>query len=52
MGKIRKQWLKRTVSGPGLGVIKAVKDYLDPNNIFTTKSNINDQQSGIRFYTV
>ena len=34
MGKIRKQWLKRTVSGPGLGVIKAVKDYLDPNNIF------------------
>ena len=34
VGKIRKQWLKRTVSEPGLGIMKAVKDYLDPNNIF------------------
>ena len=34
VGKIRKRWLERTVSSPGYGMLKAVKDYLDPQNIF------------------
>lgn len=34
VGKIRKQWLQRTVSEPGLGLLRAVKQYLDPQNIF------------------
>jgi alkyldihydroxyacetonephosphate synthase len=34
VGKIRKQFLERTVSSPGLGLLRAVKEYLDPQNIF------------------
>jgi len=34
VGKIRKEFLQRTVSQAGLGVMRAVKEYLDPNNIF------------------
>ena len=34
VGKIRKQFLEQTVSTPGLGLLKAVKEYLDPQNIF------------------
>lgn len=34
VGKIRKQWLQRTVSEPGFGLLRAVKQYLDPQNIF------------------
>jgi len=41
VGKIRKQWLKETVSDVGLGMMKAVKDYIDPNNIFGNRNLIN-----------
>lgn len=34
IGKLRKRWLKQTVSDVGLGMLRAVKDYVDPNNIF------------------
>jgi len=34
VGKIRKQFLERTISSPGLGLLRAVKQYLDPQNIF------------------
>lgn len=34
VGKIRKQWLKDTISGASMGALRAVKSYLDPNNIF------------------
>lgn len=34
VGKIRKQWLEQTVSPVGLGMLRAVKQYVDPNNIF------------------
>ncbi|XP_076305894.1 alkyldihydroxyacetonephosphate synthase, peroxisomal-like [Tachypleus tridentatus] len=34
IGKIRKRWLKQSVSGVGLGMMKAVKEYVDPNNVF------------------
>ncbi|XP_076323207.1 alkyldihydroxyacetonephosphate synthase, peroxisomal-like [Tachypleus tridentatus] len=34
IGKVRKRWLKQSVSGVGLGMMKAVKEYVDPNNVF------------------
>jgi len=34
IGKIRKQFLETTVSSAGLGLMRAVKDYIDPKNIF------------------
>ena len=34
VGKVRKRWLERTVSPPGLGMMRAIKDYIDPQNIF------------------
>lgn len=34
VGKIRQQFLERTISSPGLGALRAVKEYLDPHNIF------------------
>jgi len=38
VGKVRKRWLQRTISAPGVGALKAVKDYIDPQNIFNTGS--------------
>ena len=34
VGKLRKQYLKQTVGEVGLGAMRAVKEYIDPNNIF------------------
>ena len=34
VGKIRKQWLKSTISQPGVEMLKAVKKKVDPQNIF------------------
>ncbi|CAG2106942.1 unnamed protein product [Medioppia subpectinata] len=34
VGKIRKQWLEQTISNVGLGMLRAVKQYVDPDNIF------------------
>jgi len=34
VGKIRKEFLERTVSDTGIGILRAVKNYLDPKNIF------------------
>lgn len=34
IGKVRKRWLESTVSQVGLGMMRAVKTYVDPNNIF------------------
>ncbi len=34
VGKLRKRWLEKTVSTVGLGMLRAVKQYVDPNNIF------------------
>ncbi|KAK2149953.1 hypothetical protein LSH36_429g00019 [Paralvinella palmiformis] len=34
VGKLRKKFLQRTVSEPGVGMLRAVKHYLDPQNIF------------------
>ena len=35
IGKIRRRWMKQVVGEQGLGMIKSVKDYIDPNNIFS-----------------
>ena len=34
IGKVRKQWLEDTVSPVGLGMMRAIKEYVDPNNVF------------------
>ncbi|XP_053124277.1 alkyldihydroxyacetonephosphate synthase, peroxisomal isoform X2 [Hemicordylus capensis] len=34
VGKLRKQWLKESISDVGFGMLKSVKQYVDPNNIF------------------
>jgi alkyldihydroxyacetonephosphate synthase len=34
IGKVRKEWLEETVSSTGLGMMRAIKSYCDPNNIF------------------
>ena len=34
VGKVRKRWLEKTVSGTGVGMMKAVKQFVDPSNIF------------------
>uniref|UniRef100_A0A8C1PX84 Alkylglycerone-phosphate synthase n=1 Tax=Cyprinus carpio TaxID=7962 RepID=A0A8C1PX84_CYPCA len=34
VGKLRKEWMKESVSGVGLGMLKSVKEYVDPQNIF------------------
>ncbi|XP_061430551.1 alkyldihydroxyacetonephosphate synthase, peroxisomal [Lethenteron reissneri] len=34
VGKLRKRWLPSAVSDVGVGMLRAVKDYVDPKNIF------------------
>ncbi|XP_064396861.1 alkyldihydroxyacetonephosphate synthase, peroxisomal-like [Halichondria panicea] len=34
VGKIRKQWMEQTISRPGVEILKAIKDRVDPQNIF------------------
>jgi alkyldihydroxyacetonephosphate synthase len=34
VGKIRRRWMRQTIGDQGLGMIRAVKDYIDPNNVF------------------
>ncbi|XP_046330946.2 alkyldihydroxyacetonephosphate synthase, peroxisomal-like [Haliotis rufescens] len=38
VGKLRKRWLKETVSEVGVGTLRAVKEYMDPDNIFNNKN--------------
>lgn len=34
VGKVRKKWLKNTIGDIGIGALRAVKAYIDPDNIF------------------
>ena len=34
VGKLRKAWMRETVSEVGLGMLRSVKEYVDPENIF------------------
>ncbi|KAJ8255381.1 hypothetical protein GJAV_G00204250 [Gymnothorax javanicus] len=38
VGKLRKQWMKESVSTVGLGMLKSVKEYVDPDNIFGNRN--------------
>ena len=34
VGKLRKKWLRKTIGDVGLGSMRAVKQFIDPQNIF------------------
>ncbi|XP_043549469.1 alkyldihydroxyacetonephosphate synthase, peroxisomal isoform X2 [Chiloscyllium plagiosum] len=38
VGKLRKRWLKDSISDVGIGMLKSVKQYVDPNNIFGNRN--------------
>ncbi|CAI5762215.1 alkyldihydroxyacetonephosphate synthase, peroxisomal [Podarcis lilfordi] len=38
VGKLRKQWLKESISDVGYGMLKSVKQFVDPNNIFGNRN--------------
>uniref|UniRef100_A0A673AZ19 Alkylglycerone-phosphate synthase n=1 Tax=Sphaeramia orbicularis TaxID=375764 RepID=A0A673AZ19_9TELE len=38
VGKLRKEWMRETVSRVGMGMLKSVKDYVDPGNIFGNRN--------------
>ncbi|XP_071603348.1 alkyldihydroxyacetonephosphate synthase, peroxisomal isoform X3 [Heliangelus exortis] len=38
VGKLRKHWMKESISDVGLGMLRSVKEYVDPNNIFGNKN--------------
>uniref|UniRef100_A0A7N8YBX8 Alkylglycerone-phosphate synthase n=1 Tax=Mastacembelus armatus TaxID=205130 RepID=A0A7N8YBX8_9TELE len=38
VGKLRKEWMRDTISNVGLGMLKSVKDYVDPKNIFGNRN--------------
>ncbi|KAG7227608.1 hypothetical protein INR49_005423 [Caranx melampygus] len=38
VGKLRKEWMRETVSNVGIGMLKSVKDFVDPNNIFGNRN--------------
>jgi alkyldihydroxyacetonephosphate synthase len=40
VGKIRKDFLKKTLSGPSIELIKSVKQCNDPDNIFGIRNNV------------
>lgn len=43
IGKIRRRWMKQTIGDHGIGMIKAVKDYIDPQNVFAAGNLIPSQ---------
>lgn len=38
VGKIRRRWMKQTIGEHGIGMIGAVKNYIDPQNIFASNN--------------
>ncbi|XP_043931246.1 alkyldihydroxyacetonephosphate synthase, peroxisomal [Protopterus annectens] len=38
VGKLRKRWLRECISDTGIGMLKSVKEYVDPNNIFGNRN--------------
>lgn len=38
VGKLRKEWMRETVSNVGMGMLQSVKDYVDPKNIFGNRN--------------
>ncbi|KAI6240943.1 Alkylglycerone-phosphate synthase [Aphelenchoides fujianensis] len=44
VGKLRKRWLADTISPVGMGVLRALKAELDPNNIFASNNLLEGEQ--------
>uniref|UniRef100_A0A8C7RES8 Alkylglycerone-phosphate synthase n=1 Tax=Oncorhynchus mykiss TaxID=8022 RepID=A0A8C7RES8_ONCMY len=38
VGKLRKEWMKDSISNVGVGMLKSVKEYVDPENIFGNRN--------------
>uniref|UniRef100_A0A8C7SBR5 Alkylglycerone-phosphate synthase n=1 Tax=Oncorhynchus mykiss TaxID=8022 RepID=A0A8C7SBR5_ONCMY len=38
VGKLRKEWMKESISSLGVGMLQSVKDYVDPDNIFGNRN--------------
>jgi len=38
VGKIRRRWMKQTIGEHGIGMIDAVKKYIDPTNVFASNN--------------
>ncbi|XP_071197666.1 alkyldihydroxyacetonephosphate synthase, peroxisomal-like isoform X2 [Salvelinus alpinus] len=38
VGKLRKEWMKDSISKVGVGMLKSVKEYVDPENIFGNRN--------------
>uniref|UniRef100_A0A4W3IKB2 Alkylglycerone-phosphate synthase n=1 Tax=Callorhinchus milii TaxID=7868 RepID=A0A4W3IKB2_CALMI len=38
VGKLRKRWLRESISDVGVGMLKSVKDFVDPDNIFGNRN--------------
>ncbi|KAG9338610.1 hypothetical protein JZ751_025448 [Albula glossodonta] len=38
VGKLRKQWMQESISNVGMGMLKSVKEYVDPDNIFGNRN--------------
>uniref|UniRef100_A0A8C7J0Q9 Alkylglycerone-phosphate synthase n=1 Tax=Oncorhynchus kisutch TaxID=8019 RepID=A0A8C7J0Q9_ONCKI len=38
VGKLRKEWMKDSISNVGVGMLKSVKEYVDPGNIFGNRN--------------
>jgi alkyldihydroxyacetonephosphate synthase len=36
IGKIRRRWMQQTIGDQGIGMINAVKTYIDPTNVFAS----------------
>ena len=36
IGKIRRRWMQQSIGDQGIGMIKAVKNYVDPTNVFAS----------------
>ncbi|CAD5122458.1 DgyrCDS10881 [Dimorphilus gyrociliatus] len=47
VGKIRQKFLEPTISAPGVGTLQAVKEFLDPKNIFANGNLMIDVKSKI-----
>ncbi|KAI6235440.1 Alkylglycerone-phosphate synthase [Aphelenchoides besseyi] len=44
VGKLRKRWLSATISPVGMGVLRALKTELDPQNIFASNNLLEDNE--------
>ncbi|XP_064643514.1 alkyldihydroxyacetonephosphate synthase, peroxisomal-like [Lineus longissimus] len=44
VGKIRRKWLQRMVSPVGVGMLRSVKEYIDPDNIFGSRNLLPDNE--------